>query len=94
MEGYQIALLKKALEQWGKNSQVMMALEEMAELSKELLKNINRNKNNVVEIMEEIADVYILLEQMKIVYEISEDEINNIIGNKIKRLENEFSKNI
>ena len=87
MEKEKIKILKMAIEKWGKNAQILMALEEMAELSKELLKNINRNSDNKSNITEEMADVYIMLEQLKTIYKISEDDINNIFKEKINKLE-------
>ncbi|MCL2015355.1 MAG: hypothetical protein FWG68_03800 [Defluviitaleaceae bacterium] len=83
-------LMQQALKKWGKNSQVMMALEEMSELSKELLKNINRNSDNRQEILEEISDVWLLLEQMKIVYDISEQELADSMAGKLGKLRAEL----
>lgn len=45
-----------------------MVMEEMAELQKELCKNL-RGKANVANIAEEIADVQIMLEQMTLLYD-------------------------
>ena len=59
---------KAALDTFGKNSQINMMFEEMAELQKELCKN-GRGRRNVVEIAEEIADVQIMLEQMIILFD-------------------------
>jgi NTP pyrophosphatase (non-canonical NTP hydrolase) len=70
----------------------MMALEEMTELSMELLKNINRKKSNESEIKDEIADVYIMLEQLKIMYDISEQELIELMENKLERLKRRFNK--
>ena len=81
-------LLQYALEKWGKVSQVMMALEEMGELTNALLKNINRNKNNEQDILEEIGDVYIMLEQLKMIYNISEHELKELMDKKLDRLKN------
>ena len=50
-------VLKRALETWGEEAQMLMVVEEMSELMKEVLKNINRKKNNIAEIIEETADV-------------------------------------
>ena len=50
----------------------MMVLEEMSELQKEILKNINRRKDNVDAIIDEVADVEIMLEQLKYIYQIDE----------------------
>ena len=64
---------QKAFETWGKKAQMMMALEEMSELQKEILKNINREKDNLKELAEETADVFIMLEQLVHIYGIEED---------------------
>ena len=93
MEKEKIKILKMATEKWGKNAQILMALEEMAELSKELLKNMNRNSVNKNNITEEMADVYILLEQLKTIYGILEDDINNIVEEKINKLEIKLKNN-
>lgn len=55
---------RTAINKWGIEAQVMMVLEEMSELQKELCKH-SRGKDNRNEIAEEIADVEITLEQMK-----------------------------
>lgn len=57
----------------------------MTELSKELLKNINKDKQNETEIAEEMADVYILLEQLKDIYNILEDKLSQIACEKFQR---------
>ena len=44
---------------------MLMVVEEMSELTKEILKNVNRGKDNVAAIVEETADVEIMLEQLK-----------------------------
>ena len=61
----------RALKTWGKNPQMLQVIEEMSELTKEILKNVNRGKDNVSEIMEETADVEIMLEQLKCCYNIN-----------------------
>jgi hypothetical protein len=80
------AVLDRALAKWGGDSQVMLALEEMAELSKELLKNINRGSDNVAQITAEIADVYVVLENVKNVYSVKDGDISEIMDAKILRL--------
>lgn len=65
-------ILKRALDTWGETPQMLMVVEEMAELTKEILKNINRGKSNIAEIIEETADVEIMLEQLKENYQIAE----------------------
>jgi len=58
---------RAALTLWGADAQTLMAFEEMAELQKELCKHA-RGKDNREAIAEEIADVEIMLEQMKILH--------------------------
>ena len=61
-------ILENALMTYGAEAQILMVMEEMAELQKELCKNI-RGKANVANIAEEIADVQIMLEQMTLLYD-------------------------
>lgn len=58
----------KALEYYGGRSQTLMLFEEMSELQKEICKNA-RGEDNTRFIAEEIADVEIMLEQMKQLYD-------------------------
>lgn len=67
MTGYERAVFTAALERYGKQAQVDMVMEEMAELQKELCKNL-RGKKNKAEIAEEIADVSIMLDQMALLF--------------------------
>ena len=46
-------LYKRALKDWGKEPQMMQVIEEMSELTKEILKNINRKKDNIAELIED-----------------------------------------
>ena len=79
-------VLKRALETWGEQAQMLMVVEEMSELMKEVLKNINRKKNNIAEIIEETADVEIMLEQLKENYKIAE-KVDAYKKDKIKLIE-------
>jgi len=64
------ALYRAALDKWGADAQTAMCVEEMSELTKELCK-WKRGKDNFNEIAEEIADVEIMLEQMKLLHKVS-----------------------
>lgn len=57
------AVICAALEKYGIDSQAIIAIEEMAELQKELCKML-RGKADLDHIAEEIADVEIMLAQM------------------------------
>ena len=63
---------QRALKTWGKEPQMLQVIEEMSELTKDILKNINRKKDNVAELIEETADVEIMLEQLKCCYGIND----------------------
>lgn len=57
----------RAVNHYGETSRLILAIEEMSELTKELSKHI-RGRNNIPAICEEMADVEIMLEQLKIVF--------------------------
>lgn len=78
-------VLKNAIHTFGRKTQALVAVEEMAELQKEVLKNINRNEPNEIKIAEEIADVEIMLEQLKLIYG-CEKNVENIKGYKLEKL--------
>lgn len=61
-------IYRAALETFGARAQVLMAIEEMSELTKELCKN-DRGRENATHIAQEIADVEIMLGQMKILFD-------------------------
>lgn len=64
-------VFKDAIKEFGETAQVTMVFEEMAELQKELCKWL-RNGNSVElthNIAEEIADVEIMLDQMKLIFD-------------------------
>ena len=54
-----------AIQTFGKNAQIVVAIEEMAELTKALTKKL-RGSQNLNSIIEEIADVEIMLDQLKL----------------------------
>lgn len=78
-------IYKKAIEQFGPFHQNVIAIEEMAELIKELSKNY-RGEANRENIAEEVADVRIMLEQLCIIYNIK-DDVERQMKKKIDRLE-------
>lgn len=78
-------LLKKAIQVWGKNAQLLMVLEEMSELQKEILKHMNRGKDNLSEIIDETADVEIMLTQLKYIFDI-EKSVEDRIPQKLEKI--------
>ena len=80
---------EKFIEAWGFESQIVVAMEEMSELTKELCKykrNELLNKDNsetIKNIKEEIADVLNMVEQLENMF--GEEEIEKIRIAKFKR---------
>ena len=81
-----IPVLKKAICKYGKQAQLDVAVEEMAELTKEIIKS-KRGASNYSQIVEELADVYIMMTQIKLIYGIYDEELINAMDLKIARLE-------
>lgn len=77
-------LFKKALCDFGTDAQITMVFEEMSELQKELCKRL-RGKDNVNDIAEKIADVEIMLDQMKLLFNIA-PMVSNYRSEKVARL--------
>lgn len=74
--------LRKAIETYGISAQVDVAIEEMAELTQAL---IHDRRGRLSNIPEEIADVEIMLQQLKMYFNIIEDT-EKIKLQKIQRL--------
>lgn len=79
-------IYERAVAVWGKKPQMLQVIEEMSELIKEILKNVNRKKDNIAELIEETADVEIMLEQLKYCYQIGR-EVEAYKAEKIKVIE-------
>ena len=88
MNEQQIEVLKNALKKYGKQHQMMICMEECAELIQAISKKM-RYLNSAYRrdaLIEEMADVLICMEYLRIVEDINQDEIDLVISNKIKRL--------
>lgn len=77
-------VLQRALDTYGSALQIAMVFEEMSELQKELCKYL-RGKCSPASIAEEIADVEIMLEQMKMLF-CCTDDVSNERRRKVERL--------
>lgn len=78
----------EAIDFFGVTSQKIMVIEEMSELTKELCKEL-RNRGNVEQIADELADVEITLAQIKMIYNIHQ-KVEEHKDFKLKR----FAKNM
>lgn len=82
---------KQAIETYGEKAQKLMAIEEMSELTKEICKDF-RGKLNREHLIEEIIDVIITIDQLIMMYEISEEEIISMCIKKMERLKERLEK--
>lgn len=84
--------LQQCIDTYGKQPQVDMAIEEMSELTKALLKErraLNGNDTETLEqatmnIADEMADVIIMLTQLTMIYE-NRADVQEIINRKLAR---------
>ena len=77
-------LLLRAIDIWGIHGQVTKTVEELAELTVELAKFLNYD-GSIDRICDEIADVQIMLDQMKLIH--GPGKVNARIQVKLNRLE-------
>ena len=75
---------------WGSHNQLVVAIEEMSELQKEICKFF-RHEGNAKDLIEEAADVSIMLEQVIFIFDI-EDDVKKVMQEKIQRLKRRLEK--
>lgn len=78
-------ILNEAISYYGERNQIIVAIEELSELQKELCKYL-RGDGNTAHIAEEMADVNIMLEQLRIIFD-NDDDIEEIKRYKLERLD-------
>lgn len=78
-------IYKTAVRKWGKKLQYLCLIEEMSELTKEIIKHM-RGKNDLEKIAEEVADVEVMLGQIKDIFNI-EESVLAFKKKKLKRVE-------
>lgn len=90
-------ILKKALQQWGTESQLELAIEELLELALALQKlkrlrgdHLKKMKN----VFDEMADVRIMFAQLEIIFKPYENQIDERTEFKMKRLEERIKENL
>jgi NTP pyrophosphatase (non-canonical NTP hydrolase) len=90
----EVKTMQAALDQWGINAQVGQTVEECAELIVALQKYINRTPQPgmIENILDEIADVEMMLAQMRLVLGIDDDALRKRIEYKFEKL-NQYLSN-
>ena len=87
-----LSLLQRAISQWGEDAQMKMVLEEMSELQKEICK-MWRGKDNRDATAEEVADVEIMLDQLKLMLDIPY-QVEQHRQNKLQRLQERLEEKV
>lgn len=87
-QNYQEELFKKAIEKWGVVAQTEMLMEESIELALALRKYLRKKDSlSLLHVGEEIADVEIMISQIKLMNQGLSVEIEKCKLNKLERLE-------
>ena len=86
-----MTIFEQAIEAYGKDMQLNVAVEELSELIKEICKS-KRGSDNRDNIIEEMADCYIMLEQLEIIFDLKPAEMLVVIDHKLARLKNRIEE--
>ena len=69
---------------WGRINQLTVAIEELSELQKEICKYF-RHEGKHEDLIEEVADVSIMIEQIILMFDIDQD-VKKVMEEKLQRL--------
>lgn len=83
-------IYKRMIEKFGKEAQTIVAIEELSELQKALCKHL-RGQTNFENIIEEIADVKIMLAQLELIFDCDLLVIQEM-AKKLQRTEERYLK--
>lgn len=84
-------LYNKIINHFGKERQLFVVFEELSELQKAISKyERENNEHNLNDIMEEIADVQIMIEQLYVIYQLSNKKVDLIKLEKLYKLKKWF----
>ena len=73
------------VEYYGADNQKRKAVEEVVELTEVLIKDINKHSISVNDLYQEMADVLVMLTQLKFIYKLDGDMLDEIVGWKLQR---------
>lgn len=83
--GYEKEICLSAIDKYGPAVQQSQTEEELAELIV-ALKHYHRGRVKFKAVLEEIADVYIMLTQIRQIYSVGDDQMSEAIAKKIGKL--------
>jgi len=84
MEDTYPQILNRALDTWGADAQTLMFFEESAEATEAILHH-KRGKTDVDHVIEELADLQIMLHQMRLLYD-HDSKFCELYNQKMERL--------
>lgn len=76
---------EQILQNYGARPQMLKCCEELSELEAAILKHLNKDIDNSDEVLDEVADVYIMLEQVKSIFGFDENSVESRINYKLNR---------
>jgi len=76
---------RRIADYYGKQAQLIQAMEELGELTQAIARRMNKKTFKTDELYSEMADVYIMLEQVKYLELMNQDELEDMIDYKIDR---------
>ena len=81
-------VLAKAIKKYGVEKQLLVCMEEPAELIQAISKvgRYPEDSTRMQDLIEEMADVTICLEYLKLIYNIRQEELDEWINRKVKRI--------
>lgn len=86
-------ILQQAIRHYGRQHQQTKAVEELGELQQAILKCLD-GRCDLNNLTEEIADVEIVLEQIKMMFPINEETLKTIKARKILRLKSRMDSEV
>jgi|688.fasta_scaffold10594_26 NTP pyrophosphatase (non-canonical NTP hydrolase) len=86
-----LSLCKQALDKWGNDVQLIKVVEELTELSLEV-QHLRYGKSDIYEVKNELADVMIMLNQLMMMLEITNDDLEVVIDSKLNKLDKKLSE--
>lgn len=92
MKPEQMKTIHRVISTFGERNQKMQTLEELMELQSALFENVHRGTDNRTNIVEEVADVEVMLMQIKEIFNIKPQEIEEVQDYKLGRLEHTIDK--
>lgn len=88
----QMKTIHRVISTFGERNQKMQTLEECIELQSALFENVHRGTDNRQNIIEEMADMEIMFTQLKEIFDIKPQELEDIKDYKLTRLNHTIDK--